>query len=119
MDIAKYEAALNKIKDNGIDFNVEGRQAIANINSEEDQVVFTTIPYDKGWKAYIDGERVEIPTFKDAFLAIPVPKGKHTLKLVFLPQGIIVGSILFIISILLFSYYAWNLTKQSKRGKGW
>ena len=40
------------------------------ISLDDDQMIFTSIPYDEGWKVYIDGE--EVKTFKtaEAFLAV-------------------------------------------------
>ncbi|MBO0439868.1 YfhO family protein [Candidatus Enterococcus ikei] len=113
LDITKYQATLDKIKEKAIDFKIKGRKAIAKIDTKEEQVIFTTIPYDKGWKAYVDDKEVEIPTFKDAFLAIPVPKGKHTLELVFLPQGFLIGAVLFVSGISLFIGYVVYLNRKS------
>lgn len=101
----RFEKMMQTIQKKGIPFETSGRTAEAKVNLPKDQVVLTTIPFDKGWKAYIDGKRVEIPTFKEAFLALPVPKGKHTVKLVFLPEGFRIGISLFVSCILLFILY--------------
>ncbi|MGM0219256.1 YfhO family protein [Enterococcus sp. AZ126] len=111
----RFEKMMKTIQKQGVPFETTGRTAEAKVNLSKEQVVLTTIPYDKGWRAYIDGKRVEIPTFKDAFLALPVPKGKHTVKLVFLPEGFSVGLSLFISCILLFIIYNWWEVKRMKR----
>ncbi len=111
----RFENMMKTIKKNGVSFETSGRTSEAEVELSKDQVVLTTIPFDKGWRAYIDGKRVEIPTFKDAFLALPVPKGKHTVKLVFLPEGFRIGLSLFISCILLFIVYNWRLRKKMKQ----
>ncbi len=44
----------------------------------ERNLLFTTIPYEKNWEAYVDGERAEtVSVLGEAFLAIRVPEGRH------------------------------------------
>jgi hypothetical protein len=40
-----------------------------------------------GWRAYVDGKRVETQYANHAFLGVFVPKGRHNLKLVFVPEA--------------------------------
>ena len=48
----------------------------------EDQLIFTSIPYDEAWHVYIDGKEVEtIKVLEDALLAIDCGEGKHKIKL--------------------------------------
>lgn len=105
LDVDRFESALKAVEKKGVTFQTTGRSAEAKINLEKDQVVWTTIPYDKGWSAYIDGKKTSIPTFKDAFLALPVPKGAHTIRFNFVPQGFKLGVELFISCSLLFIVY--------------
>ncbi|HEV7767279.1 MAG TPA: YfhO family protein, partial [Thermoanaerobaculia bacterium] len=41
----------------------------------------------KGWRAYIDGKRVDMKYANHAFLGVYVPKGTHHLRVVFQPEG--------------------------------
>lgn len=47
----------------------------------EDMTMYTSIPYDKGWKVLIDG--IETKTYKigDAVLGFDINKGDHTIEL--------------------------------------
>ena len=40
-----------------------------------------------GWRAYIDGQRVETQYANHAFIGVFVPKGKHRLRVVFQPEA--------------------------------
>ena len=41
-------------------------------------VLFTTIPYDKGWKAYVDGREKPVNTvLEDSFIALRIEEGEH------------------------------------------
>ena len=72
----------------------------------------TTIPYDKGWKAKIDGNEVPVKTFQDAFVRITVPKGKHKIEFSYIPQGFLLGLFLCISCIVLFLIYDWQYKKK-------
>lgn len=117
MDVDVFEKSVQSIQKKGVAFKTKGRVAKADVTLEKAQVVLTTIPYDRGWSAYIDGEKVKIPTFKDAFLALPVPKGTHTIKLVFLPEGFKIGFGLFICCLILFIFYNWWMVKEARQTK--
>ena len=41
----------------------------------------------KGWRAYIDGRRVQVRFANHAFLGVFVPKGRHHIKLQYLPES--------------------------------
>ena len=54
-------------------------------------VLFLSIPYDRGWKAYVDGEEVEIEKIFEAFVSVPVTAGHHTIRLEYFPNGLFQG----------------------------
>jgi uncharacterized membrane protein YfhO len=109
-----YQRSVKKIKANGIDFKTDKSEATASVNLAKKQVVMTTIPYDKGWTAYVDGKKVSTKAFKKAFLTFTVPKGKHKLVLKYRPAGFNIGAILFIVCIGLFVGY--RLLLRRKKG---
>ncbi|MBR2715001.1 MAG: YfhO family protein, partial [Ruminococcus sp.] len=69
------------------------------IDVKEDGVFFTSISYDKGWKAYVDGEEVEITPLCDAQVAFKLSKGHHDIKLKYCPKGFPLGVTLTVLSI--------------------
>ncbi|MGX6970800.1 YfhO family protein [Vagococcus bubulae] len=110
LDIPKFDAAIKSIQEKGVDFKVSGRKATAHVEIPEEQVVFTTIPYDKGWTVKIDDKKVAIKDFQDGFLTFTVPKGVHDIELSFLPPGLMIGLICFVSATGLFIIY-YRLTK--------
>ncbi len=61
------------------------------VDAPRDGVLFTSIPYDEGWSATIDGMAVDIDLVADAFIALPLTEGQHTFELTFYPQGLSAG----------------------------
>ena len=60
----------------------------------KNQFLFTTIPYDEGWQAYIDGKRVDVERTGDGFLALWPDAGEHDIVLRFVPEGFRLGIII-------------------------
>ncbi|MDT2637156.1 YfhO family protein [Enterococcus dongliensis] len=105
LDTVAYHLAIEKIKANGVDMKIGKRSAEGTVTAKKAQTLITTIPYDKGWTAKIDGKKVDTKAFQDAFVSIHLPKGKHKVTFSYLPKGFIIGGISFILSIGLFILY--------------
>ena len=59
------------------------------VNAAEDCALFTSIPIEEGWTAYIDGEETEVlSTADDTLMCLKVPEGRHTIELKFFPAGL-------------------------------
>ena len=71
------------------------------ITAGSDAVLFTSIPYDPGWKVKVDGKRIETEKSFSAFLGIPLTAGDHEIEMRFVPEGYYLG-ILFSIGAILF-----------------
>ena len=72
------------------------------ITAAEDGLFYTSISYVEGWKAYVDGEEVEITPVGDAMLAFKLSKGDHTIELRYMPEGFRAGVCISILGILIF-----------------
>ena len=70
---------------------------------ENDQTILTTIPYDKGWRIYLDGEAIESYETMSALMAFDIPEGgDHSLVLKYEPIEYKIGIILSITGISAF-----------------
>ncbi|WP_086314603.1 hypothetical protein A5821_002186 [Enterococcus sp. 7F3_DIV0205] len=108
--------SIKAIKQKEVIFDVKGNQAKATISTEKEQVVFTTIPYDAGWQATIDGKPAKIEAVQDALITVKIPPGKHTIQLTYYPKGMKLGGILLIVCVLLFGLYVyWSQRNNQKR----
>lgn len=84
------------------------------VEAGEDQVLFTSIPYDAGWKVQVDGQVVEPETVMDAFMAIPVTAGHHEIEMKYVSEGFSQGVWLSVISLLI-ATGIWLLTVRYRK----
>ncbi|EOH94992.1 hypothetical protein UAW_02071 [Enterococcus haemoperoxidus ATCC BAA-382] len=114
LNTVKFKEAVQKAQEKGVDFQVNGRKATAEVTTEKERILFTTIPADKGWQAKLDGKIVPIRTINDGLLSITVPAGKHQVEFIYLPQGVLAGTFLFILCVIVFGVYQHYLIRRGK-----
>lgn len=74
------------------------------INAGADKILYTSIPYDLGWSVYIDDVKVDPDDYiqiDQALLAVPITAGEHTIRFEYMPQGLTVGVVTMVVSILI------------------
>ncbi len=77
-------------------------ELVGTIRSQTESLFFTTIPYESGWSATVDGESVRITPVAEAFVAFRLPAGSHEIRLSYETPGLRVS---FIISICALALY--------------
>jgi uncharacterized membrane protein YfhO len=69
----------------------------------DNTTVFTTLPYDDGWKIYIDGNEIEYEKALDALISFEITSaGEHTLEMKYAPKTFTLGLAISILSLMLF-----------------
>lgn len=62
-------------------------ESVIDVDTDSDGLLFISDAYYPGWKAYVDNEETPILKADFAFRAIEVPKGKHVVKMLYLPNS--------------------------------
>ena len=70
-----------------VNLTVEEDHFHGRIQAEEAGILVMTVPYDSGWKAYLDGQPVEIRKLGNALMAISIDAGSHDFFFAYLPPG--------------------------------
>ena len=113
--IKDYE--IYEIKDFNIlkqkELNVEYKDSLftSKVSLKEDGYFITSIPYDKGFKAYIDKKEVEVEKVNKAFVGFKVPKGEHSIVLKFTSPLKKESLIITFISFIVYLYLLWKEKK--------
>ena len=101
-----FNEAISILQKNQLDIERISHNVLeGNIESDTDKDLFISIPYEKSWKAYVDGKEAEIEKAIDSFIKISIDSGKHNIKLVYTPAGYVLGLTITIISYIIFIFY--------------
>ena len=74
-----------------------------NLNVKENGTCIVTLPYDRGFTLYVDGEKTETKEVLDLFLGFEIKKGDHNIELRYVPDGFFIGTILTILGLAIFA----------------
>ena len=72
------------------------------VTADTDGMLYTSIPYDKGWTVYVDGKKAKTHAFENALLAIDLYSGEHDIEFVYTPVGYTSGLAITFLSIIAF-----------------
>ena len=102
-DENKLQDLYSNIKDNEIQLgDVNDNYITGKIDVEDDnQLLYFSIPYDKGWKVTVDGKEVAPIQVAEAMMAIQIDKGEHTIEMKYVSKGLKQGIIISGMSILI------------------
>lgn len=119
-DNSVYNQAVRKLEKNRLEVTdwkaseIHGKVQVR----DEKELLFVSIPYDKKWRAEIDGENVTLKKVSGNFIGIPVTKGLHEISLNYYPEGFKVGSWISCFSLVwlsgLVGYDLWKKTTIKK-----
>lgn len=91
-DEEKLAAFNNRVSSMNTETSVTrtgGSSLSVEVNAAEDCALFTSIPFEEGWTAYIDGVEAKVLSTADkTLMCLEVPEGRHTVELKFFPAGL-------------------------------
>lgn len=86
------------------------------INVDSNKTVFTSISYDDGWEAIVDGKKVKTFKIADSYLGFDISKGKHKVILKYYPSKMKVGLIISLISfVIVLGYIIYDDRRRIKK----
>ena len=90
-----YKQAYLRWSDEQMKINTfEDGYVKGHISPKTPGLMFTSIPYDSGWTAYVDGRKAEVQTVAGAFVALDLDAGDHVIELKYFPRGLKAGIVL-------------------------
>lgn len=75
---------------------------LGKINVKENGIMYTSIPYDTGWKVYVDGHEQQFSAIGNSLIGIDLTAGEHEIEFKFTPKGLTIGVVISILSLLVF-----------------
>lgn len=94
---------ISKILSVNVPDNIEIENGYVHINTKghSNQEIYLSIPYDKGWKVYLNGKKISPGLAGECMYSIPLSEGNNNIEMVYHCRGLIPGIFVSIISIVL------------------
>ncbi len=87
-----FEKQYEKLADEQLEItSFTDRKIEGKVNALSDGVLLLTMPYEKGWSVYVDGEKVKTMPVMGALMGAEVPQGSHEIVLKYVPEGFTAG----------------------------
>jgi len=87
------------------------------IDVSESGLFYTSIPYEEGWTAVVDGNEVDIEPVGGSMIAFPLSEGSHSIKLHYSPKGFWAGLAVSVICLAAFVAACIKMYGKSKGKK--
>jgi uncharacterized membrane protein YfhO len=117
LDEEKFENAMGILNSQGLildsfaDTKVKGH-----FTATQKGLLYTSIPYDKGWRATLDGVPVGIAHIADGFISLAVTPGDHEVEFNYMPVNFLEGTLIsaFSLGFLLILFFVKPKRKDDK-----
>ena len=113
-----YPARAAALKKESLEnVHVEGNTVTGSLQTTADRLLVVTLPYQSGWKAYVDGKETRIRRANYQYMAIPVTAGSHDIRFEYRLPGqkaticCTIGGLVLFAAILVFDFL------RRKKGK--
>lgn len=106
MDKAQVQTALEELKELNQDtdcYRQSATHVVTEVDCDADRTLFTTIPDEKGWTVYVDGEKTDYIVTAGALIAVPLTAGYHKVEMKFTTAGYPMAIFLSLAGVIIFA----------------
>ena len=120
LDGAAFEEAMAELSEGyESDLVVDGGVVSGTYSTDEDTMVFLSIPYEDCWTLYVDGEEAEYRELGGYFIGFDLTAGEHEIYMVYSTPGLDEGAALSVAGVALFAVYEGvGHARRRRRGGG-
>ncbi len=87
IDVNSLKRQCSRLSRSCCELYSEGRSITAHCTARKESYIYMSVPYDKGLKARINGEKADIIRVNDCFCALKLREGDNDICLTFTPSG--------------------------------
>jgi uncharacterized membrane protein YfhO len=98
----KHDVLKNAIdnKESGF-LNSKDNEVFGTVNAKKGEKLFIAVPYDKGFKITLNGEKVEAKKVFGDFYSIALVDGENTIEMKYTPPGFTAGVVICILGLVI------------------
>lgn len=115
-DDTVFQEAYDELNSNTYNITeFKDTQITGTVNTDENGVLFTSIPYVPGWSVTVDGVECEkLSIAEDGVIGVDVSAGTHEVVFTFKPSGFGVGIGISVVSLIAFGAYTYLNRKKEE-----
>lgn len=115
-DDTVFQEAYDELNSNTYNITeFKDTQITGTVNTDENGVLFTSIPYVSGWSVIVDGVECEkLSIAEDGVIGVDVSAGTHEVVFTFKPSGFGVGIGISVVSLIAFGAYTYLNRKKEE-----
>lgn len=118
LPLDNYEEKIAKLKANALqNVNIGTNQITGDITVDKKKLLFFSVPYSKGWTAYVDGQKTDIYKANIMYMAIPLEAGSHHIELKYRTPYLDLGIGVSVVSLILSIIWIMYLKRKNKEIK--
>lgn len=115
LDMQEFRDVMREISQNQVTtFDLQDKYIKCEYTAQSDELLLLTIPYDDGWTAYVNGEKVEAYKLQDIFTGIRVTSGINTIEMKYTLPGFKIGVIFSCLGVIVYSLTCFFLFKKQR-----
>ena len=111
-----YNADIkNRKEEASYQFTRDNRGFTSKIKLKKENLVFFSVPYDKGWTATVNGKKVDVEKVNNGLMAVKAEAGDNEIRFNYMPQGFKLGIVISSLSLITLVIYVTLCKKKSKK----
>ena len=109
----KYVSQIEARKESVLeDVSMTVNQIEGSISLEQNKILCLSLPYMKGWTAYVDGKKQEIKKANLMYMALDLTKGDHRITWIYHTPYLRIGACISAGGIMILVLMIWYRKKQ-------
>ena len=102
LDDTVYKSVINALKQNEFDITEHsGGHFSGSVDAGEGGSMFLSLPFIGGWHIRVDGDETKYFGYRDIFVMVPIPKGRHEIDIQFISPGFKTGVLIGFLSLMI------------------
>ena len=116
LDLDALATVSKEISGHSVDkFRLENGLISVSCTADSDSLLYLSVPYDKGWKIYRNGQQITAGLLDNCMYSIPLTEGKNQIELRYICPGIHAGILLTTFGILLLLFICFLEHKHANK----
>lgn len=102
--LQEMETYISRLREDCLEETViSGNDVSGKLRLEKPEMLLISLPYNRGWTAYVDGIKTDIRKANGMFMALEVEAGEHVVELHYRTEGLIPGLAMAAVSLMILS----------------